>query len=131
MVDPIAVERRRANRFRFIRALYEETDGSTVVPVDSSALAADLAIDEADADAIVTYLSNEGLLRVVGVSGLSSAIMLTHQGLVEFEESYQKPGQPTQHFPAWQQVINIHGDVTESQIGQAGHDVAQPGGEPD
>lgn len=124
------VERRRANRLRFIHALYDETGGSTVVAIDSSALAAEIATDEVEADAIVTYLNNEGLLRVVGVSGLSSPIMLTHQGLVEVEQSQEEPRQPTHHFPAWQQVINIYGDVADSQIGQAGHDVAHSDSEP-
>lgn len=87
MVDPSAAERRKTNRLRFMHALYDTTHGSTTVPIDSSTVAVRLGIDEVEADAMVANLQEEGLLSIVGVSGLSSAIMLTHQGLVEVEQS--------------------------------------------
>lgn len=125
MVESDEIQRRKVNRVRFMHALYDGTEGNTSVAIDSSMLGAELDINEIEADTIVTYLQNEGLLRVVGVSGLSSAIMLTHQGVVEVEQSKEEPEGATEHFPPLQQVINIYGDVAGSRIGQAGRDADQ------
>ena len=59
------------------------------------------------------YLKQEGLLEYVALGGI---IAITHMGVLEVEQSREKPSQPTQHFPA---LNIIFGNVTNSQISQS------------
>jgi hypothetical protein len=107
----------RAQRFAFLRAVYDETEGSTDRLLNMNEVGAELGFDEQLTDKITTYLVNEHLLEWAGLGGF---IELTHWGLKEVEEVLSAPTEPTEHFPSLvvaQNYINV-ASMHDSQIQQ-------------
>jgi hypothetical protein len=117
MMDSSRLNEIRAQRFAFLRAVYDETDGTTERMVQMSDIGAKVGFDDDLTGRIVTYLIDEGLLEWAAMGGL---IELTHWGLKEVEEVLSTPEQPTEHFPSLivaENVLNV-GTMTHSQIQQ-------------
>jgi hypothetical protein len=55
---------------------------------------------------------------------VGGGIGITHRGIVEIEQALSNPSQPTQHFPASVNIVQIMGNVVDSQI-QQGAQVSQ------
>jgi hypothetical protein len=107
----------RAARFAFLRAVYDETEGTTERMVQMNDIGAKVGFDDDRTERIVSYLIGEGLLEWAAMGGL---IELTHWGLKEVEEVLSAPDQPTEHFPPLivaENVLQV-GTMTNSQIQQ-------------
>jgi hypothetical protein len=108
----------RAQRFAFLKAVYDATDGSTDRFVNMNEIGEKLAFDEQLTDKIATYLVHEHLLEWAAMGGI---IELTHWGVKEVEEVLSTPTEPTEHFPSLvvaENYINV-GSIHGSQIQQA------------
>lgn len=99
------LERKKAQRLRFIIELYDMVDGFDAQPVETTQIAARLGLDTSkpenllDVLKIIHYLHGEELLIASGPSGEATRLTLTHKGVCEVEESRSKPALGTKHFP--------------------------------
>jgi hypothetical protein len=91
-----ALQRKDEVRLRLLQAIYEMTDGRTDSGIDldeefSKRVGGkfDEVLDAAE------YLFREGLLKRMG----GDVYVITHEGVVEAEESYRSPSKGTDHFP--------------------------------
>src|SRR5215203_6330205 len=111
------LEEKKAMRLKFMNALYEETDGDKEKSVAPQKLAEaiDLSFPEgawwagdnesfSEYKKVVTYLSEEGLVRLLGREPVSP-VFITHQGVVEVERALENPDQPTRYFAPAATVI--------------------------
>ncbi len=105
---------RRRQRLEFMQRLYEVTEGRTLNVVSIDQLAAELGWSDTEASNVVEYLSAEGLIE----HQMGNQASITHDGVVEVEETLEDPSRPTEHFPAVNLVM-VQGSVVGSQI-QAG-----------
>jgi len=105
---------RQANRLRYLNALYEAVDGSQFKYVSFQELGAELGIDPSEVVDIVQYLAEERLVETT-----NAAIALSHRGLKEVEAARLRPNEPTEHFPASVNIINVQ-SMVGSVIQQAG-----------
>ena len=78
----------------FLQKLYDTTDGNSASMVDMWELGSELGFDRGKIHNIVDYLTNEGLIepKALGV------IAITHDGIIEIEDSQSDPDSPTRHF---------------------------------
>jgi hypothetical protein len=109
-------EKIQAQRFAFLKAVYDETEGSTNRFVRPNDVGDKLGFNVQLTDKIATYLVNEHLLEWAAMG----VIELTHWGVKEVEEVLSAPTEPTEHFPSLvvaQNYINI-GSMEDSQIQQ-------------
>jgi flavodoxin len=114
----VSQEHKRATRYKYLKALYEGTDGNELTYVDMFEIGRSVGLDQEATVATYEYLKNEGLAEAVALGGI---IKITHSGVKEYEESLQNPDRPTQHFPSLNIVNNIlrvEGSVAGSQIQQ-------------
>ena len=114
-VNPV-VEKKRKQRFEYMNALYEATGGRELSSVDMAEIGMALDFSKEECEATVEYLRGEGLIKHVSLGGF---ISITHLGVVEVETALQKPDEPTTHFPAVHNTINI-GTMSNSVIQQGG-----------
>lgn len=91
MMDSSRLNEIRAQRFGFLCAVYDETDGTTERMVQMNEIGAKVGFDDLT-EKNVTYLIGEGLLKWAAMGGL---IELTHWGLKEVEEVLSAPDQPS------------------------------------
>ena len=110
------LEEKKANRFRFLNALYEKTGGNEFAHLNMWEIATELGIAKHEADLIVQYLKGEHLLKIVAMGGY---IAITHFGVLEVEGALSEPDEPTQYFPPVVNILSI-GSVHGSTIQQAG-----------
>jgi hypothetical protein len=124
------LQRKRAQRYTYLRALYEMTDGDPVSRAHIKDVGANLGIGGAELDSIVGYLNDEGLLKHAGLGGI---ISITHEGVVEIERSIEAPSEPTEHFPPMtvvNNIVNVGGSMYGSQVlqgSQGGSQAMQTG----
>jgi hypothetical protein len=97
-----------------MNSLYEVTNGNEMLIVDMAEIGMSLNFTKDETLLTVEYLSGEGLLKYVTLGG---GISITHLGVVEVESALQNPEEPTDHFPAAQNIIHIH-TMTNSVIQQ-------------
>lgn len=116
----VDIEREREDRFRFLRRLWEDSEGSEFYRTGMWELGSELGLDRPTVDRIFRFLSGEGLLKGVDLGG---GISITHRGIVEVETALSKPDQPTHYFPPVN-VIAI-GTMSNSVIQQASPHAAQ------
>jgi hypothetical protein len=109
------IEREKADRFRFVRLLYEKSGGDELRSFDMWELGTELGLDKEATKRITHYLHGERLVEYRGIGG---SIGLTHHGIKEMEQALSQPDRATTHFPAAVNVIHIVGDVVGSQIQQ-------------
>ncbi|MDP2183061.1 MAG: hypothetical protein Q8K99_10895 [Actinomycetota bacterium] len=114
------IEREREDRFRFLRSLWEGSEGSEFFRIGMWELGEELGLDRPTVDRIFRFLSGEGLLKGVDIGG---GISITHRGIVEVERALSKPDEPTQYFPPVN-VIAI-GTMSNSVIQQASPNATQ------
>ncbi len=120
VMNPV-VEKKRKQRFDFMKALYECTDGRERALVKQDEIGTELGFSREETDLTVEYLKGEGLLKRVVMGGI---IGISHLGVVEVETALQKPDQPTEHFPAVHNTITIH-SMTNSVIQQGSSGATQ------
>jgi len=110
---------RTLQRFRFLRYLYDATQGRELEHVSHADVMQGAALSEDDFKATFIYLMKEGL-----VFGTRGSVHLTHAGVVEIEAASSQPDKPTNHFPV--NIINIE-RMSHSQIQQGTVDSTQLG----
>lgn len=96
-------------------ALYEVTDADKLKRVNYRTIAADVGLEDAEAQRAVQYLVDEGLAKWAAMGG---SIAIEHRGIKEAESALQE--QPTEHFgPAAINivVVNEGGSVGNVQQG--------------
>ena len=108
---------KKANRFRFLNALYEATDGATNAIVEMWDLGESIELDREATSGVVDYLSGEHLLEHRALGG---GIGITHYGVVEVEHALSEPEKPTQYFPPVVNITHVH-SMVNSQIQQGTH----------
>lgn len=113
MATPL--EEKKARRALFMRRLYDETDGYALARAVGRELVKDLELTEEQFRELEGYLIAEELVRS---SDWGGGISITHRGVVEVEQSLQRPERPTEHFPPSTTVLQIFGPVTGSNIAQ-------------
>lgn len=118
------VEEKRRRRFAFMERLYERTDGHPMSRVNFRDIGVELGWPEDEAQRVALYLRDEGLLTFPVMGG---AVSITHAGVVEMEAAMEDPDRPTSHFPAIS-VINVYGDVQDSQLQAGTHESRQQRG---
>jgi hypothetical protein len=111
------LEELRAQRFAFLKELYDASEGSmrAMVPID--AIGAKLGFDRRHSQKIADYLDGEGLLRYAAAG---PQLEITHWGVKEVEEALSAPEQPTEHFPpifVTQNYLHVE-TMSQSQIQQ-------------
>lgn len=92
------LQEKQRQRYLVLSKLYELTDGHPVRRVAADAVRETTGLTEVTFHDAVQYLRGEELLKTSNL-----VLELTHQGLVEYERSLEKPDAPTEHFPV--QVI--------------------------
>lgn len=94
----------KANRFKFLKKVYELSEGSTAVFMNMfEDVGTPLQMDRTTANSIGQYLIDEGLLEPRGLGG---GIGISHYGIKEVEEAIENPNRGTEHFPSMS-IINV------------------------
>jgi hypothetical protein len=101
------IQEKQEKRYRLLHRLYEATEGNPNVSVALSDLAAEAGLSYEEADSALDYLAAESL---VSLDGFGPLVSLTHRGIVEIEQSINKPDRPTEHFSN-QIIQHFHGPV--------------------
>lgn len=120
------LEEKRRRRFAFMERLYERTDGDPLAMINFRDIGAELGWSEDEAQKVALYLRDEGLLKFPVMGG---AVSVTHAGVVEMEAAIEDPDRATSHFPPIS-VINVYGDVRDSQLQAGTYDSRQERGTP-
>jgi hypothetical protein len=114
------VEELRADRFRFLKSLYEACGGDEYSFISKFAIGESLGFDRGYTSNIAQYLKGESLIEFRALGGI---ISISHNGIREVEDAISHPEQPTHYFPA---VNNITiGTMINSSIQQASPDATQ------
>jgi hypothetical protein len=108
------VQEIRKKRFLFLRRLYEMSEGDQDHDVSMDDVGTEFGYSPQETYRIAQYLNGEGLIEHVTLSG---DIAITHYGVVQVEDALTNPEQPSQYFPAVNNIININ-HMTGSQIQQ-------------
>lgn len=108
---------KKTNRFRFLHALYEATDGDTHAILSMWKLGLSLGLDRESTSGVVDYLNGEHLLEYRALGG---EIGITHYGVLEVERALSEPEKPTQYFPPVVNITHVH-SMVNSQIQQGSH----------
>src|SRR5262245_7049868 len=116
----MSLEQMKADRFKFLKALYDASGGDRFKYFHLGRLGDVLGFDQQRTLVIGDYLKDEGL---IAYHAFGPIIGITHHGIREVEEALSAPEQPTHYFPAVN-VISI-GSVVNSTIAQASTDVSQ------
>lgn len=107
------IEKKRANRFLFLKALYEATGGSPTRYVSMHELGSDIGLSQEETSDAYHFLRQEGLVRQIGAGG---SIVIEHEGVRQIENAIAQPDKPTQYFPSVN-IINVE-SMQGSQIVQ-------------
>ncbi len=109
------LEELKLKRFQYLKALYEETGGSSSAYVETPyVLGESLGFPAHETMRIDEYLRGEGLVERLGLAGETT---ITHQGVVEIEAALSQPQKPTDHFPPVVNILNVQ-QMYGSQIQQ-------------
>jgi hypothetical protein len=85
----------RAQRFAFLKALYDATEGSTRALVAMDAIGERLGFDRQHSTKLADYLADEDLLRFAAAGPM---LEITPWSVKEVEEALNAPEEPTEHF---------------------------------
>ncbi len=99
-------EKRKAQRFLFLRRLYETVDANPLVGCNFRELGGELGWDEATTNNIVDYLRDERLIRTVTFV----YAVITHEGIKAMEYALSNPDQPTPYFPRANFILVVSGN---------------------
>ena len=86
------VEQKRAQRNRFLKQLYDFSDGNVLRDVPYAVIGQALGWDDETSDKITAYLKNEGLIDFPAVG----KVRLTHRGVKRVEKSLSRTPHATQ-----------------------------------
>lgn len=115
-----SLTKKKENRFRFLHALYEETDGSSGSPVSPQEIGRELDFSRDETDKVVGYLMGENLVEQLNWESIG----ITHSGVVEVERALSEPEKPTQYFPPVVNIMHIH-SIVNSPIQQGTYNSQQ------
>lgn len=107
----------RAQRFAFLKALHDASEGSTHALVPMDLIGEQLGFDRQHSMKLADYLADEHLLTFAAFGPM---LEITHWGVKEVEEALSAPGEPTEHFPpivVAQNYLQV-GTMSYSQIQQ-------------
>lgn len=94
-MDQERLAQREATRYRLFRALYDALEGQQGAFVNYKEVAEEAGIPYPEARAALDYLIGEGLIEAATLGG---GVSLTHDGIVEMEDSIRRPSESTEHF---------------------------------
>lgn len=119
------LEEKQQARFRYLKALYDKTNGSEGHELDAMELGGELGLSEDETCDVVDYLNGEHLLSD---QSTSESVGLSHAGIIEVEQAMRSPEHPTDHFPPQvvHNMINVH-QMVNSQILQGSPGATQTG----
>jgi hypothetical protein len=106
--DMNLVEIKRAQRFIYLKRLYEITNGSLLTAVKASDLGSELGWENATCDSVITYLISEGLIKYMTFGH----VVLTHSGVKQIEAALSQPDIASVRFPAANVIVIVNGDFT-------------------
>lgn len=87
-------------RLTALNKIYEISDGNVDEYINGEDLIKACEISADQLKMAADYLEGEALIEVKRVSGgLPALIRIRHPGVIEVEQAFQKPDQPTTHFP--------------------------------
>jgi len=95
------IEEKRAQRFEFLKVIYDKTEGSQTNFLDMWDIGDELGWDRQTTEITAQYLVGEGLIEFHALGGI---LGITHFGVKEIEHAVQNPNEATAYFPA---TINI------------------------
>ena len=99
-----SLQEKRADRLRFLHAVYEIVEDRRDLSISSWELADEIEMDRVRSSYIVDYLVAEGLLQRTHGNG---GIGITHDGIKEVEAALLKPEEETTYFPPAMNIIHI------------------------
>ena len=102
-------------RFQFLHRCYDVSQANLQKILKTYEIGEELSFGDQVTAAIVRYLHDKGLLKVMNSAG--SIARMTSRGIDEVEKALQYPDESTQHFAAIN-IIHV-GQMTDSQIQQA------------
>ncbi len=108
------IEQKRAQRYLYLKRLYELAGGTTSTSFAFEAIGQELGWDDTTRDQVETYLQNEGLIEVPAFDQVG----ITPKGVQQIERAIAEPDHATQYFPPLSHIVvlasgdvTIHGDV--------------------
>jgi hypothetical protein len=111
----MSVQKRQADRFRFLNRLYDITGGDKLKWPSYQQIGEDIGVSQDEAFTLADYLAGKNLIRWMIQGG---GIAITENGVDEVERALTHPTQPTTYFPPVN-VLNVNiGTMTNSQIQQ-------------
>ena len=113
-------ERRQQQRYAVLKHMYDvavENRNDPTMPLHEDRIAEGLDYPKQDVKSALSYLEGKYLIEVVTVfHGGDKDYKLAHRGIEEIERSFQKPEEPTEHFPS-QIIQNFNAPVGAVQTG--------------
>ncbi len=103
-----AVIKKKAQRFLYLKYLYEITEGDKLKLVNRLDAGRDLGWDEATTKDIISYLREERLIETLTFTTAS----ITHLGVKTIESALSQPDMSTVYFPPANIIIVVNGDFT-------------------
>ncbi|MCX6539220.1 MAG: hypothetical protein NT151_09870 [Acidobacteria bacterium] len=114
------IDRKKADRFAFLEAIYNRTDGASDEAIDEREIGSELGWTDDRLEAVVQYLTAERLIECVA---FGHNMGITHEGICEYERAVSEPGTATTYFPPVN-IINVE-RMEHSQIQQGSRDSVQ------
>lgn len=102
------IQKKRAQRFLYLKRLYEKAEGSTFPDFVFTEIGRELGWTDSVINEVADYLIDEGLIEFLSII----TVKLTHRGLKFMEEALSAPDRPTQYFPPANIIIMVNGDFT-------------------
>jgi len=96
-----SIEEKKAQRFEFLKLIYDKTEGSEMEFVDMWDIGDESGWDRKTTEITAQYLVGEGLIEFHALGGI---LGITHFGVKEIEHALENPNEATTYFPA---TINI------------------------
>lgn len=115
------VNENKIKRFKFLKLLYEKTNGSESYFINMWDIGKELGFNQSDVSLICEYLEGENLIQFVALGG---GISITHWGIIQVEQAISEPENPTTYFPPVINIINVQ-SMNNSQIQQGNQNSTQ------
>lgn len=107
------IREKQRKRYLVLHKLWEAAGGRENVDVDFFEVARQAGLSEDEAHDVYNYFTNEGLFGTRLVDG---GVSLSHQAIVEIEQSVANPSRGTEHFPSTV-IQNFNAPVGSVQTG--------------
>ena len=103
-----AIEKKRAQRFLYLKRLYELSGGDKFSYFPFLEIGRELGWDDAATNEIIDYLEDERLIHFPTFGTVS----MTHAGVKLIEKALSNPDRSTGYFPPANIIIVVNGDFT-------------------